>query len=115
MEGTEGQVEIADVRTSSVDSQRALTEFRESIADHVAAIQRSGREFLASPGTSENAARQEIQIEIGVGPGREDESALYDSVDCWDEDVICGKSTTGYIHCTVHVCMKVGPVTLAPG
>lgn len=101
------------VRTSSEPTQRLLTEFHSGVAQHVAAIQAAGREFLA--GHAGERGPREIRVEIAVTPDPDASKTEYDSVDCWDEDVICGKGPTGYIHCTVHVCMTVGPITVAPG
>jgi hypothetical protein len=99
------------VRTSSKDPQKALTAFHAHVADHIAAIQTAGHEFLASH--ADGLGPREVRIEIAIGPD-ENQSRDYHSVDCWDEDVICGKSTTGYIHCKVHICMEVGPVEVLP-
>jgi len=99
--------------TSPFNSLRLLTEFNEGIAKQVKAIQAAGRGLLATATEGKDAGLREIRVEIVVGPDPNEKGPAFDSVDCWDQDVICGTSTAGYIHCTLHVCMEVGPVTLA--
>lgn len=100
-------------RASSSESQQALTTFHASVSTHIAAIQTAARELLARD--TDGSGPREIRLDIKVGPDSSEPRAQFDSVDCWDEDVICGKGPTGYIHCTVHVCMEVGPITVLPG
>ena len=101
------------IRSSARDSQQTLSDFREQVSEQVAAIQAAARELVQ--GSAGASALTGMDIQIGVGP--DPKAARFDntSVNCWDEDVICGKSTNGYIHCTVHVCMQVGPITVEPG
>jgi hypothetical protein len=103
------------IRSSSKDSQRILSEFHEKVSEHLAAIQAAARELLQSPAGVGDSTLSGINIQVGVGPSPN--AARFDntSVDCWDQDVICGRGTNDYIHCTVRVCMEVGPITVEPG
>ncbi len=102
------------VKPSDRGTRNALDDFQTAIAEHVAAIQKAARDRLASMDSNNENAPSTFRIEIGVGRDPKAESAVNRSVDCYDEDYICGKSASGYIHCTAHVCMIVGPVTVEP-
>jgi hypothetical protein len=110
--GGSEMTEPFDIRATSAEAQRTLTDFHASVADHIAAIQAAGREIVAQ---QEGETPTGIRVEIEVGPDPTETSGLNRSVDCWDEQVICGKGASGYIYCTIHVCMTVGPVTVLPG
>jgi hypothetical protein len=102
-----------EIRESAEASQQTLTAFQAGIAKHIAAIQAAGREFLTHQ--AEGQAPREIRVEITAGPDPSADPSPLRSIDCWDEDIICGTSSTGYIHCTIHICMEVGPITVKPG
>ncbi len=114
MEEEDRESEEFSIRTSSEGSQRALTEFHTGVADHIGAIQTAGREFLAQHASAGSEGLRTIRVEISVGPARGEAESQSNSTDCWDADYICGKGPSGYIHCTAHVCMEVGPITVAP-
>jgi hypothetical protein len=99
---------------SIADSHEIIGAFRRQVAEHVTAIQAAGRDMLSQQvGTDNNASAKEIRLEITVGPDPKEGRSTVDSVECWDHDYICGKTSTGYIHCTVRACMEIGPVTLS--
>lgn len=80
------------------------------MAEQIAAIQTAGHEFLLSRPDPDGAGARQIRVEISIGPDSDESQGQYNSVDCWTEDVLCGKGATGYIHCKVRVCMEVGPI-----
>jgi hypothetical protein len=105
--------DAAAVATSTADSQQMITQFRQRIAEHVAAIQTAGRETLVEQTGVQEPSPREIRLEITVGPDPKASRLQANSVECWDQDYVCGKTPTGYLHCTVRVCMEIGPITIS--
>jgi hypothetical protein len=84
----------------------------DAVESHVEAIHQAGRDFLARRDNSAGEPKKlQIHIEVAAEEGVVRE-APESGMDCWDADYICGKSASGYVHCTVRVCMEVGPVTV---
>lgn len=109
----ESETETAPTAEHS-PSQRALTQFRERIAGNLDAIHAIALEYVQGRHNLEDVpAPKGIRVDITVGPSTESGSD-FTSVDCYDDRVICGESETGYIYCTVHYCMEIGPITQRP-
>lgn len=88
-------------------AQALLSMLQERLSGEVAAIHAAALEMLSGQqGTAPSAVRMSINVEPegDQGSGQEPELANR-SATCWDHTYACGKSTTGYIMCTVHVCM----------
>ena len=80
---------------------------QERLSGEIAAIHAAALEILSGQqGTAPQAIRMSINVEpeVVVEPGQEPVAANR-STTCWDHTYACGKSETGYIMCTVHVCM----------
>lgn len=88
-------------------AQALLTLLQERLSGEVAAIHAAALEMLSGQqGTAPGAVRMSISVEpeITPEPGREAVAANR-SATCWDHTYACGKSESGYIMCTVHICM----------
>lgn len=89
-------------------AQALLTLLQERLSGEVAAIHAAALEMLSGQqGTAPSAVRMSINVEpeISPEPGREGVAANR-SATCWDHTYACGKSESGYIMCTVHICMQ---------
>jgi hypothetical protein len=89
-------------------AQALLTLLQERLSGEVAAIHAAALELLSGQqGTAPSAVRMSINVEpeISPEPGR-DGAAANRSAACWDHTYACGKSESGYIMCTVHICMQ---------
>lgn len=111
---SESAAELKQTSAPAVASSRQdlLTKFRAAIAPEIGEIQAKGRQYFAE---ADSSSPTRLSIEIGVGDDPNHIEAANTSLDCWTEDVICGKGETGYLHCTVRVCMIIGPITESPG
>mgnify|MGYP000980359722 CR=1 FL=1 len=85
-------------------ARKSLDGLLEVIGDHITAIQDASRELL--PTNADEEATVRIELTTGAPPAAHSASS-----DCWDAEYICGKGPSGYIKCTVRVCIDTGPVT----
>lgn len=102
----ESQVHFSS--TASDETRRVLFDLAESVTSHVAALQAAGRDLLMRRANAGMPVPTEIKFEIKVGPGGDQPTTdplLRQSVECWDHTYACGKSESGYVMCTAHVCM----------
>jgi hypothetical protein len=88
-------------------AQALLTMLQERLSGEVAAIHAAALEMLSGQhGTVANAVRVSMTVEPQTTPEADQEVvAANRSTTCWDHTYACGKSETGYIMCTVHICM----------
>jgi hypothetical protein len=98
------------------ENRRFLMEAMGTVDQQISALHAAGRELLARRGDTDSPMG-EIRFDIRVRP--EQMQTLADSPgpasECYTESYICGKGPTGYIRCTVEVCIEVEPVTVTPG
>lgn len=88
-------------------AQALLTMLQERLSSEIASIHAAALEMLSGQhGTAASAVRMSINVEPETTsePGREP-AAANRSATCWDHTYACGKSESGYIMCTVHICM----------
>lgn len=80
---------------------------QERLSGEVAAIHAAALELLSGQqGTPPSAVRMSINVEPEPTPAPDREPvAANRSATCWDHTYACGKSESGYIMCTVHICM----------
>jgi hypothetical protein len=95
-------------------------EFKDSINEHVVALQAACRDFMAKQGATNNPASREIRIDIRTGlddPESPTRGRVSDdrSAECWEHVYVCGHFLNGEpYYCSVRVCMIVGPITVEP-
>ena len=88
-------------------AQALLSMLQERLSGEVAAIHAAALEMLSGQqGAAPSALRMSITVEpeIEPEPARQPLAANR-STTCWDHTYACGKSESGYIMCTVHICM----------
>jgi hypothetical protein len=97
----------APIQATSSPAQILLTMLQERLSGEIAAIHAAALEILSGQqGSVPHAIRMSISVEPEATsePGQEP-AAANRSTTCWDHTYACGKSESGYIMCTVHVCM----------
>jgi hypothetical protein len=95
------------VQATYAPAQALLTMLQERLSGEVAAIHAAALDLLSGQqGPAPSAVRMSINVEPqGVPePGQDPPVATY-SASCWDHTYACGKSESGYIMCTVQICM----------
>ena len=95
------------VQATYAPAQTLLTLLQERLSGEVAAIHAAALELLSGQqGPAPSALRLSINVEPGEAtePHPEPGPATY-AATCWDHTYACGKSESGYIMCTVHICM----------
>jgi hypothetical protein len=94
-------------QTTYAPAQTLLNLLQDRLSGEVAAIHAAALELLSGQqGPAPSALRMSINVEPGEAtePRPESAPATY-AATCWDHTYACGKSTTGYIMCTVQICM----------
>jgi hypothetical protein len=93
-------------RSTYAPAQALLTMLQEQLSVEVAAIHAAALEMLSGQhGTAASAVRMSVNVEPQTTPDAGREPAENRAATCWDHTYACGKSETGYIMCTVHICM----------
>jgi hypothetical protein len=95
------------VQATYAPAQALLTLLQERLSGEVAAIHAAALELLSGQqGPAPGAVRMSINVEPKDASEQHQESpaATY-SASCWDHTYACGKSESGYIMCTVQICM----------
>lgn len=95
----------AELTTMAKGAPQSLEDFRRDVRDQIEAILTAGRDMLEHGSGGELPTGARVELSVGANPAEDD--ATIRSVDCWDHTYACGKSPSGYIYCTVRVCMIV--------
>ena len=83
----------------------------EGMDEHISALHAAARDLLTRQPEPGTPVPNTIWIDIRVGPNSGPVPQARIDAECWTATYICGKGATGYIHCTVDVCMEVGDIT----
>jgi hypothetical protein len=98
---------------ASREARNSLSELRERMDEHISALHDVGRSLLERQDDAGALVPRGIRVNIAIGgePGPERQAP---STWCYTETYLCGEGASGYLTCTVDVCMEVGPVTIRP-
>ena len=112
------QTSEGDVRQpgESNAEQARLIDAVTSVQEHISALHVAGRQLLRRRAEDGDPLR-EIRFDVRVNAEGTDSAADAPGPgsECYTASYICGKGPTGYLRCTVEVCIEVEPATVLPG
>jgi hypothetical protein len=102
--------EVTHSAEASKEVRNSLSEFRERMDEHISALHDVGRSLLERQANASALVPSGIRVNVTIGaePSPERQAP---STWCYTETYLCGKGASGYLTCTVDVCMEVGPIT----